>query len=83
MRYELSDQEWSIIRAMLPTKPRGIPRVDDSARPQRHLLGVAIWRSLAGSPTHLWPPHHLLQSFRSLAKGRHLGQHPEGADTRT
>jgi transposase len=25
----ISDQEWSIIRAMLPTKPRGIPRVDD------------------------------------------------------
>ena len=28
MRYELSDQEWSVIRAMLPTKPHGIPRVD-------------------------------------------------------
>ena len=29
MRYELSDNEWGIIRAMLPTKPRGIPRVDN------------------------------------------------------
>lgn len=27
MRYELSDKEWSIIRPMLPTKPRGVPRV--------------------------------------------------------
>ena len=25
MRYELSDSEWGIIRAMLPTKPRGYP----------------------------------------------------------
>ena len=78
MRYELSDNEWGIIRAMLPTKPRGIPRVDEW-----HLLGIAIWRSLAGSPNHLWTPHHLLQSVRSLAKGRHLGQDPAGADTRT
>ena len=29
MRYELSDNEWSVIRTMLPNKPRGIPRVDD------------------------------------------------------
>jgi transposase len=29
MRYELSDYEWSVIRPMLPNKPRGIPRVDD------------------------------------------------------
>jgi len=27
MRYELSDYEWSLIRPMLPNKPRGIPRV--------------------------------------------------------
>ena len=25
MRYELSDYEWSVIRPMLPNKPRGIP----------------------------------------------------------
>ena len=29
MRYELSDKEWSVIQPMLPTKPRGVPRVDD------------------------------------------------------
>jgi transposase len=27
MRYELSDYEWSVIKPMLPNKPRGIPRV--------------------------------------------------------
>ena len=26
MRYELSDYEWSVIKPMLPNKPRGIPR---------------------------------------------------------
>ena len=27
MRYELSDCEWSLIKPMLPNKPRGVPRV--------------------------------------------------------
>ena len=29
MRYELSDDEWGVIKPMLPNKPRGIPRVED------------------------------------------------------
>ena len=82
MRYELSDNEWGIIRAMLPTKPRGIPRVDD-----RRVLNGIFWVLRSGAPWRdlptIWTPHHLLQSVRSLAKGRHLGQDPAGADTRT
>ena len=27
MRYELSDEEWTAIRPMLPNKPRGVARV--------------------------------------------------------
>ena len=49
MRYELSDCEWSVIKPMLPNKPRGIPRVDD----RRVLNGIfwvlrlgALWRDL-------------------------------------
>jgi transposase len=38
MRYEPSDSEWSIIRAMLPTKPRDVPRVDD-----RRVLNGIFW----------------------------------------
>src|SRR6266481_3544775 len=33
MRYELSDFERSVIKPMLPNKPRGIPRVDDRRVP--------------------------------------------------
>ena len=52
MRYELSDQEWSIIRAMLPTKPRGIPRVDD-----RRVLNGIFWVLRSGAPWRdLGPP---------------------------
>ena len=29
MRYELTDYEWAAIRPMLPSKARGVPRVDD------------------------------------------------------
>lgn len=67
MRYELSDQEWSIIRAMLPTKPRGIPRVDD-----RRVLNGIFWVLQSGAP---WrepirrtrsPSSHLSRSGRQL-----------------
>ena len=49
MRYELSDDEWAIIKPMLPNKARGVPRVDD----RRVLNGIfwvlrsgALWRAL-------------------------------------
>jgi transposase len=29
MRCALTDSEWNIIQPILPSKPRGIPRVDD------------------------------------------------------
>ena len=38
MRYELNDFEWAAIRALLPNKPRGIPRADD-----RRVLNVIFW----------------------------------------
>jgi TolB-like protein len=34
----LTVQDESIIRAMLPTKPYGVPRLDDRGRPQWHPL---------------------------------------------
>ena len=60
MRYELSDYEWSIIRSMLPNKPRGIPRVDD-----RRILNGIFWilrlrRTMARSARQLWSPYDLL-----------------------
>ena len=45
MRYELSDYEWSVIRPMLPNKPRGIPRVDD-----RRILNGIFWVLRSGAP---------------------------------
>ena len=59
MRYELTDHEWAVIRIMLPNMPRGVPR-GRPACPKRHLLGVAIWRTVADL---------LLQSLRALATG--------------
>jgi len=37
MRYELTDNEWSAIKPMLPNKPRGVPRVND----RRVLNGIS------------------------------------------
>ena len=45
MRYELSDGEWSVIDAMLPNKPRGVPRVDD-----RRVLNGIFWILRSGAP---------------------------------
>ena len=44
-RYELTDQEWSIILPLLPNKPRGVARVDD-----RRVLNGILWRFRTGSP---------------------------------
>lgn len=44
-RYELTDGEWSIIKPLLPNKPRGVPRVDD-----RRVLNGILWRFRTGSP---------------------------------
>ncbi|HEX9904747.1 MAG TPA: IS5 family transposase [Propylenella sp.] len=45
MHYELSDCEWSVIRPMLPNKPRGIPRIDD-----RRVLNGIFWVLRSGAP---------------------------------
>ena len=44
-RHELSDEEWSIIQPLLPSKPRGVPRVDD-----RRVLNGILWRLRTGAP---------------------------------
>ncbi len=38
MRYALTEREWQIIQPILPSKPRGIPRVDD-----RRVLDGIFW----------------------------------------
>jgi transposase len=43
-RYDLTDFEWCVIKPLLPSKPRAVPRVDD----RRVLNGIfgAPWRDL-------------------------------------
>lgn len=43
-RSVLSDFEWSVIRPLLPNKPRGVPRVDD-----RRVLNGIFWRLRTGA----------------------------------
>ncbi|MCB8878586.1 IS5 family transposase, partial [Acidisoma silvae] len=44
-RFDLSDFEWSVIQPLLPTKVRGVPRVDD-----RRVLNGIFWRLRTGAP---------------------------------
>ena len=45
MRYELTDNEWTAIKPMLPNKPRGVPRVND-----RRVLNGIFWVLRSGAP---------------------------------
>jgi len=45
MRYELTDNERSAIKSMLPNKPRGVPRVND-----RRVLNGIFWVLRSGAP---------------------------------
>jgi len=76
MRYELTDDEWTAIKPMLPNKPRGVPRVND-----RRVLNGIFWvlrsGAMARSARQLRHLHHLLQSLRSLAACWCLGQDHE------
>jgi transposase len=45
MRYELTDCEWAAIKAMLPNKPRGVPRVNE-----RRVLNGIFWVLRSGAP---------------------------------
>jgi transposase len=38
MRYELTDYEWAVIKPFLPSKSRGVPRVND-----RRVLNGIFW----------------------------------------
>lgn len=42
-RFDLTDFEWSVIQPLLPTKVRGVKRVDD-----RRVLNGIFWRVRRG-----------------------------------
>ena len=44
-RFDLTDFEWSVIAPLLPTKVRGVKRVDD-----RRVLNGIFWRLRTGAP---------------------------------
>jgi transposase len=62
MRYELSNKEWSIIRMMFPTKPRGVRRVDD-----RRVLNGIFWVLRSGAPWRDLPAIYGLAPLATIA----------------
>jgi hypothetical protein len=56
MRYELNDNEWRVIKPMLPNKSRGVPRVDDrrltSPSSSSHPCGLG-YALMSPSPSRL------------------------------
>ncbi len=44
-RFDLTDFEWPVIQPLLPTKPRGVARVDD-----RRVPNGKFWRLRTGAP---------------------------------
>ena len=67
-RFDLTDDEWSVIAPLLPNKPRGVPRVDD----RRVLNGIfyilrtgSPWRDL---PTRYGPYTTVYNRYNRWAK---------------
>ena len=44
-RFDLTDFEWTVIEPLLPTKVRGVARVDD-----RRVINGILWRLRTGAP---------------------------------
>src|SRR6202007_980752 len=55
MRYELSDYEWTVIKPMLPNKPRGVRRVNDRRVLNGIFWGPAFRCTVARPAQELWP----------------------------
>lgn len=49
--YELTDFEWRVMAPLLPTKPRGVPRVDD-----RRVLNISMALTRKKPPGSLYGP---------------------------
>ena len=41
MRYDFNDHEWVVIEPMLPSKPRGVPRLPAFIKPGQSAFGYA------------------------------------------
>lgn len=52
-RYDLSEFEWRVIAPLLPSKPRGVARVDD-----RRVLNGIFWVLRSGSPWRDMPERY-------------------------
>jgi hypothetical protein len=70
--FDLTDFEWSVIHPLLPTKARGVPRVDD-----RRVLNGIFWRlrrrTVGRHPQSLRAAHHLRKPLQPLAQSRRMG----------
>ena len=74
-QYELTDFEWKVIEPLLPNQAARGSAGRRSAGLERHLLGSAHRRALAGAAQRIRPPHDLLQPLCAVARGRGLGSH--------
>ena len=63
MRYERTDFEWAAIKPFLPSKPRGVPPVND-----RRVLNGVFWVLRSGAPWRDVPANYL--AFVELASIR-------------
>ena len=73
-RFDLSDFEWSVIEPLLPTKVRGVSRVND-----RRVLNGIFWRlrtggTVGGHSVALRTAHDLREPLQPVAQGGPVGE---------
>jgi len=77
-RHDLTDYEWSLIQPLLPTKVRGVKRVDD-----RRVINGILWRLRTGSPWRDIPERYgpyttCVNRFNRWRKAGHWARIMEG-----
>jgi transposase len=73
---ELSDEEWELIKLLLPKAKTGRPRADD-----RHVLNGILYVLTTGCRWMDMPPKydttHSIQKTQTLANTRHMDTHTQ------
>jgi transposase len=72
MGYELTDEEWTAIKATPPNEPRGVPRVND-----RGVLNGTFWILRSGAPWRDLPGPYATCYNRFARRRRHRPAAPK------
>src|ERR1700722_11611159 len=76
-RYELTDEQWNLLKVLFPTQKRGGEMERSSHHAQRHALDSAFWSAVARPARSLRKVEERLSSLQPLATRRPVRSHSQ------